>query len=68
MIQAYLGDQAFKTHSPFRAGGGLAQVVVDEQDPLFGPAQSLGSSGEAVLQPRGLFMIQDLLGGVDCLT
>src|SRR3954454_11176293 len=63
VAQAYLRNKTLKTDSAARARGGLAQVVVDEQDHLLGPTKSLGATHQAVLQTRGFLVIQNLLGG-----
>jgi hypothetical protein len=63
MVQADLRDEALKAQPPLDTGARLAQIVVDHQDPVRGPAQRLGARDETILQPGRLLMIEHLLHG-----
>jgi hypothetical protein len=63
MIQAHLPDQALEARSPLGATPGFAQILINDQDTGSLPSQCLGAIDQAILQPRGLLMVQDLLDG-----
>src|SRR5215207_3126793 len=63
MVQADFRDEALEAHPVLRTRAGLAEVVVDHQDPPLRPAQGPRAGRQAVLQVRGLRVVQDLLGG-----
>lgn len=56
MIERHFAEQTLKTSAPFRGRAGDAQVVINDQDALARPTQTLGGVGEAVLQ-LGRFVI-----------
>ncbi|MFI6475306.1 hypothetical protein ACIBL5_34255 [Streptomyces sp. NPDC050516] len=51
MVQADLGHQLLEPGPLDPAGGGVAQIFIDDQDPGGGPAQVDGPLLEPVLQP-----------------
>ncbi len=63
MIETNLRDQSLETFPPFRVGAGAAQIIVDDQHPVGGPAHPLSIIFQPILQPRRFPMVQHLLGG-----
>ena len=63
MVEAHLRDQTLESGPVLPLGGGVSQIVIDDQNPLLGPAQLPGATGQAVLQPSGLLVAENLLGG-----
>jgi hypothetical protein len=63
MVEAHLRDQTLKPGPLSTFGGGASQIVIDDQNPLLGPAQPPGTVDQPLLQPRGLLVAENLLGG-----
>jgi hypothetical protein len=63
MIEADFGDQALKADPSFGMGARLAQIVVNHDDPIRCPPQVARPHYEAVLEARGLLVIEHLLWG-----
>src|SRR4051794_6114081 len=62
-VEPDLGDEALEPRPDLGGGAGPAEVVVDDHDPLAGPAELLGASGQGVLEPSRLGTAADLLQG-----
>ena len=58
-----LGHQPLEARPDLGRGAGAAEVVVDDHDPLAGPAELPGAFGQGVLEPGRLGMAADLLQG-----
>lgn len=63
MVEAHLRNQTLEASPLFTLGGGVAQIIVDDQNPLLGPAQLTRTANQPVLQPGGLFVLEHLLSG-----
>src|SRR5215212_7516382 len=63
MVEAHLRNQTLESGPVLPLGGGVAQIVVDDHYPLLGPAQLPGAVNQPVLQPGGLLVAENLLGG-----
>ena len=60
MAETDLGNQLLEAPAVGRAGAGLAQILVDDLDPLARPAEILGAIDQAVLQLGALLVMLDL--------
>src|SRR5215210_3766357 len=60
MAEADLGNQLLEALPLGRAGAGLAQILVDDLDPLPRPAPCLSPLNQTVLQLSTLLMMLDL--------
>src|SRR5215213_3095455 len=63
MVEAHLRNQTLESGPVLPLGGGVAQIVVDDHYPLLGSAQLPGATNQPVLQPGGLLVPENLLGG-----
>ena len=63
MVEAHLRDQTLESGPVLPLGGGVSQIIVDDQNTLLGPAQVPGAVDQSVLQPGGLLVAKNLLGG-----
>ncbi len=61
--QADLGDQPLKAAAPFARCSRLAEVVIDDFDPLLWPTEEDRPVDQPVLQLGALLMLADLPGG-----
>jgi hypothetical protein len=61
IAQADLGDQLLEALSIGSPGAGFAEILVDDVDPIPGPAQADGSVHQIVLQARAFLMMPDLV-------
>ena len=61
MVESDLGQQTLKAEPPFDGLTALAEIVVDGDDAVAGPAQRNGPVGQGVRARRGLFVIKYLL-------
>ena len=60
MAEADLGDQLLEARTFGRAGAGLAEILVDDVDPLARPAPGFSPLNQTVLQLGTLLMLLDL--------
>src|SRR5579883_451913 len=63
MVQAHFRHQALEAGPLVSAGARPAQVLVDDQHAVGGPAQCLCAVHQAILQPRRLLVSEHLLDG-----
>src|SRR5829696_1065334 len=60
MAEADLGDQLLEARTLGRAGAGLAEILVDDVDPVARPAPGFSPLNQTVLQLGTLLMLLDL--------
>ncbi len=60
MPHADLGHELLETLAIDRAGPRLAEIAVDDDDPIIGPAQRDGTLAESILALRALGILDDL--------
>src|SRR4051812_2354215 len=62
MVETDFRNEALKTCPVLSVGSGLAQIIVDDKDPLFGSAKGPSAFCQTVLQAGRLPVLQNLLG------
>src|SRR5262249_53093995 len=62
LVQADLGQQALKPQARHHALATLTLIVINDDDPIAGPARGDSRVHKAMLPRGGLHVIEDLLG------
>ncbi|MGC1721833.1 MAG: hypothetical protein WA746_22835 [Isosphaeraceae bacterium] len=62
MVHADLDQQSLEAEPGVGGASTQPEVLVDDEDPLGGPAQSAGVLGQGILAGEGLAVLGDLLG------
>ena len=61
VVHGDLGQQALETEPGVGGAAALPEVLVDDEDPLGGPAQGAGMLGQGILAGERLAVLDDLL-------
>ena len=62
MVHGDLGQQALETEPGVGGAAALPEVLVDDEDPIGGPAEGAGVISQGILAGERLAILNDLLG------